>query len=613
MIELAGILVLGIFAQWLAWKIKLPAILPLILIGLSIGPFSSLFTPDGSKLLDGDVILNSELLFPFVSISVAVILFEGGLTLKLKEIRTLAATVRNILTIGVFITLLGGVLGAYFILDLNFRIAFLFGALIIVSGPTVITPILRNVKPNQNINTVLKWEGILIDPLGALIAVLAYEFVKSSRPQEEYTLVALKGFFLTIATGVFIGIITAFLLYYMLGKNRMPAYLRNVVTLAIVIMGFAFSEFLMRESGLMASTIMGIILANLRIREIKHILSFKEDINLILISVLFIILSSRINIEQITQLGLQSVLLFAFIIFLVRPLSVFLSTLNANLNLREKIFISWIGPKGIVAAAVASLFSLELMNAESGVSPNESADASMLLPLVFMMIIGTVIIQGGSAKFVAKWLKVDRQDPSGIIFVGANEPARFLAKYLLDRGISVLLIDTSHSNIVDARNQNLPVYEGSILKDNILEEMDFTFAGRLVALTSSSEINMLACKLFQVELGEDNVFRLISKRESEVKDLEKPKNLIFDGTIDFYNLLQTVRKNPKIKEKQFTSESEFEEFIEKNKKKIIPLFINNNQNEFKIFSGYNSEYSKGETLIYIEERVVHREMELMAG
>ena len=612
MIELAGILVLGIFAQWLAWKIKLPAILPLILIGLAIGPGSTFFTPDGSKLLDVDAIFNNDFLFPFVSLSVAVILFEGGLTLKLKEIRTVAGTVRNMLSIGMIITLMGGFLGAYFIVGLDLRIAFLFGALIVVSGPTVITPILRNVKPNQKINTILKWEGILIDPLGALLAVLAYEFVISSRPQEEYTLVALKDFFLTISTGVFLGIISALLLYYMLRKNRLPDYLLNVVTLAIVIMGFAFSEFLMRESGLLTATVMGIILANLRLSELKHILSFKEDVNIILISVLFIILSSRINVEDINRLGIQSMILFAFVILIVRPLAVFFSTLNSNLNLREKIFISWIGPKGIVAAAVASLFSLELLHAEEGVSIMEGIDANMLLPLVFLVILGTVVIQGGSAKFVAKWLNVKRQDPRGVLFVGANEPARFLAKYLQKKNIPVLLIDTSHANIVDARNQGLPVYEGSILKDNIMDEMDVTYIGKLIALTSSSEINMLACKLFHEEFGEENVYRLVSKRESELNEIEKPEGLLFNGSIDFYNLLQLVRKETEIKEQQFATKADYDEFIDNNRKKIIPLFILGEKNVI-ILSGYDVDFSKGDTLVYLEDNIKNNEFSPLAG
>ena len=183
MLSLSGIFVLGIFAQWLAWKIKLPAILPLILTGLLLGPISTLFTPDGEKLVSGDDIFHGELLFSFVSISVGVILFEGGLTLNIKEIRKVAGSVRNILTIGVLITWIGGTLAAHYLFGLGFKISFLFGALIIVSGPTVITPILRNVRPTEKINAILKWEAILIDPLGALIAVLAYEFVITSKTQ----------------------------------------------------------------------------------------------------------------------------------------------------------------------------------------------------------------------------------------------------------------------------------------------------------------------------------------------------------------------------------------------------------------------------------------------
>jgi NhaP-type Na+/H+ or K+/H+ antiporter len=249
------------------------------------------------------------------------------------------------------------------------------------------------------------------------------------------------------------------------------------------------------------------------------------------------------------------------------------------------------------------------MNGEAGVSASESADASMLLPLVFLMIIGTVIVQGGSAKFVAKWLKVERQTPEGVLFVGANEAARYLASYLQKNDVPVILVDTSHSNVADARNMRLTAYEGSILKENVTDEMDFSSTGRLVALTSSSEINMLACKIFQEEFGEENTYRLISRRENELKDLEKPKNLMFDGSIDYYNLLQTIRKKPKIKELEYGSEAEFEEFMIKNKKRIIPLFMKTANNYYKIYSGFNSDYSKGEKLIYIDDRTENQESE----
>ena len=600
MLELAAILVLGIFSQWLAWKIKVPAILPLILLGLIIGPLSTLITPSGQKLVDGDSIFQEELLFSFVAISVSVILFEGGLTLQLKEIKKQATVIRNILTVGVLVTLVGGTLASYYLMDLSWRFAFLFGTLVVVSGPTVVTPILRHVKPNQTTNTILKWEGILIDPLGALIAVLAFGFIQTSKSEQEYSLIALRDFFLTVATGLFLGVVAALLLYYLLKKNRLPHYLKNVMTLAIVILTFAISELIMKEAGLLAVTAMGIILANLKIEELKQIINFKEDISLIITSVLFLLLSSRIDLEELSQLGLNSIILFFVVILLVRPLGVFLSTINSNINFREKLFISWIGPKGIVAAAVASLFSLELSMDEELLGPAETADARLLLPLVFMFILGTVVVQGSSAKVVARWLGVLRKESPGVLFIGANEAARFIAKYLYDRGVPVLMADTAHTNLVEAQAMGLPSYGGNILKENLWEEIDLTEVGQLYAMTSNTEINILACKKFENEFGEEKNLRLISRREVEVKDVDKPKNLLFNGTVDFINLIQLVRESPKIEETPINSLADYEEFMESKKNKIIPMFVRTDEGRFKVVSGFPLNFSKGDQLVYIE-------------
>lgn len=601
MLELAAILVLGIFAQWFAWKVKLPAILPLIIIGLALGPVSTFFTANGKKLISGDEIFQGEMLYAFVSISVGVILFEGGLTLKLKEIKKLARTVRNLLTIGVLVTLAGGTFAAHFLLGMNYNFAFLFGSLIIVSGPTVITPILRNVKPNQNINAILKWEGILIDPLGALIAVLAYEFIRSSIPQSEYTLIALKEFVLTIATGAFMGALAALLLYYIIQKNRIPEYLRNVVSLGLVILVFAVSDFFKHESGLLAVTVMGTILANMDIEELKDIISFKEDISIILISILFLLLSTQIEVEQINKLGIESLGLFLVVILLIRPLGVLLSTLNANLNWREKLFISWIGPKGIVAAAVASLFTIQIQSGDVKLSEEEMESATKILPLVFMIIVGTVIFQGSSARWVAKLLNVRRESPRGILFVGANEAARHLGNYLKQINIPVIFAESSYDNIREARRSGLPTYKCNVLKENIWEEVDITATGRLLALTPDSEINMLACKKLSKEFGEDNVYRLVSKRESSMKDIEKPKNLLFDGQTDLFSLINIIRKNPEVSVKTNENEGDkdFSEWMEKNKKKIIPLFIKTPEDTIRVVTNNDYKVNKGETLVYI--------------
>lgn len=605
MLELASIFVLGIFAQWLAWKIKQPAILPLILIGLAIGPVATFFTPDGSKLIDGDSIFTGDLLFSFVSIAVGVILFEGGLTLNLKEIRSLAGTVRNLLIIGALVTFVGGGVSAHYIMDLSWEMSFLFGALIIVSGPTVIIPILRNVKPNSNVNTVLKWEGILIDPLGALVAVLMYEFILASKHGSGYPMEIFQDFFVTISAGIVAGGLGAVFLYYLIKTKAIPDYLQNVFTLALVIFTFAFAELIHAEAGLLAATVMGIVLANIKLDELKKIISFKEDISVILISVLFILLSSRIDLVQVEKLGYPSLILFLVIILLVRPIGVILSTLRSNLSWKEIAFLSWIGPKGIVAAAVASLFSLDLAKDGTYVDPKE---AELLLPLVFLIIVGTVVLQGSSAKFIASLLGVRRSDPTGILIVGANELARKLALKIKEYGVYVIVVDTSSPSIKEAKRSGLRTLESNILSDEIFNQVDFSKVGKLVSMTSNSGLNELACRWFEKEIGESNVFRLASKEETDNTNLPLSKNVIFNSRVDFVTLVQLLRSKKAIEEKTFDSTSQLNEFMEQYGSTIIPLFFVSEQG-FQLITADTPRTNKFETLIYIKKPDFELELE----
>ncbi|MGB0429118.1 MAG: cation:proton antiporter [Bacteroidia bacterium] len=598
MLELAGILVLGIFAQWLAWRIKQPAILPLIVIGLLVGPLSTFVTSNGEKLLNGDDIFTGDLLFSFVSISVGVILFEGGLTLRIKELKSQASTVRNLLFVGMIGTFLMGGLAAHYIMDLSWRMSFLFGALIIVSGPTVVLPILRNVKPNAKINTVLKWEGILIDPFGALIAVLVYEAIQSAHPGQSYTFEMLKEFFITISSGTVAGAASAGILWYLLTKNQLPKYLRNVFTLGLVILTFSFAELIHKEAGLMATTVMGIILANTRLDEIKKILSFKEDVVLILISVLFILLSSRINIDEIAMLGWESILLFVVVILAIRPISVLLGTLKSDLNWREKVFIGWIAPRGIVAAAVASLFSLQLTSA-TNIHNVEREEAFLLLPLTFLIIVGTVVIQGSSAKWLAGVLGVLRKVPNGIVIVGGNELAREVALKLKQHNRYVILADTSPTHIADSRALGLETYEGNILSDQIFEDLDQSRVGKLLALTSNSGINTSSCRWFESEMGEENVFRLVTKLEVENTNLPLPKNVWTNSRNDYITLIQCVREKG-VNVKEVNSNAEYLALVKEfGKFKMLPLFVIKANGKTEIAGGFQLEFSKGDKLLYV--------------
>ncbi|UZR95537.1 cation:proton antiporter [Chondrinema litorale] len=602
MIEIAGLLVLGILAQWLAWRIRVPAILPLILIGLLVGPISTFFTPNNEKFIDGDKIFQGDFLFDVISISVGLILFEGGLTLKLSEVRTLGKTVRNIILVGTVVTLLGGALAANLLMGMTLRFALLFAALIIVTGPTVIGPILRNVKPNFRINTILKWEGILIDPIGALIAILIYEFVVSGKPNKQFTMFALNGFVLTILAGVAVGVFFAFILYNLLTKNWIPKYLRNVIVLAIVILTFSISDMIHAESGLLAVTLLGMILANLKIDDLKELLSFKEDVVLILISFLFVMLSSRIKVSDITTvLNGSSFLLFAIVVFVLRPIAVFLSTINSELNLKEKIFISAICPRGIVSAAVASIFTIRLtslLENESG-HMMEYFHAQLLLPLTFMIIVGTVVLQGILAKPLAAYLGVLRQEPNGVIFLGASEPARFMAKFLKSLKIPVKLADTSKSNIQEARIQGLPVFEGSLASDDAFEEIDLSQYGQLHAMTSNTEINTMSCKILSQEFGAERVFRLASNKEIMNSKTEKPKGLLFNGMADYINITQYLRKNPAIHQFEVNSSEELNVFLKDLGDSIIPMFVQFEKNKILPIARQSISLPESSVLFYI--------------
>lgn len=615
MLEIAGLLVLGILAQWVAWRIRVPAILPLILIGLAVGPLSTYLTTDGSKFIDGNDIFQGDFLFDVISLSVGLILFEGGLTLKLNEVRILGKAVRNLIVIGSIVTLLGGAVAAHLIMGMTWRFAFLFAALIIVTGPTVIGPILRNVKPNFSINTILKWEGILIDPVGALVAILIYEFVVSGQPGEQFTLFALKGFFLTVLSGLVVGVIFAFILYNLLTKEWIPKYLRNVIVLAIVILTFSLSDLLHAESGLLAVTLLGMIIANLKIDNLKEILSFKEDIVLILISLLFVLLSSMIKVSDITTiLNASSLLLFCVVVFVLRPVSVFLSTINSNLSFKEKIFVSAICPRGIVSAAVASIFTIRLTEllGEGNGTMMELFHAQLLLPLTFMIIVGTVVIQGLLAKPLASYLGVLRKEPNGVIFLGASEPARFMALFLKKLGIPVKLADTSKANIQEAMALDLPVFEGSLANDDASDELDLSQFGQLHAMTSNTEINSMSCKILSEEFGSNRVFRLASN--NEIINKKQGKGLLFNGLADYINITQYFRKKPSIHQYEVNSVDELNVFLQELGKSIIPLFVKYGENKILPVSNINITLPESSILYYIikddenENAVLNRNM-----
>lgn len=600
MLELAAIIVFGIFAQWIAWRMRIPAIFPLIILGLLLGPFSTLFLD--KQWIDPENIFAGKTMYYFVSLSVGVILFEGGLTLKFKEVRQIAGVVRNLLFLGSIIMLIGGAFAAHFFLDMDYRVGLLFGSLIIVTGPTVIAPILQSVRPNRNVSTVLKWEGIVIDPIGALVAVLVYEllFVATMGAEGHHdvglTQMALKTFFLTVCVGSFFGLFSGWALNTLLRKNLIPHFLINVLSLAFVIFAFAGADALQPESGLLSVTVMGIFLANVKTPNIDKILDFKESLTVILISVLFIILASNLKYDQLMSLEKEVIYVFLAVVFILRPLTVWLSSLGSNLNWREKMFIAWIGPKGIVAAAVASLFSLYLLSDKIRLPEELRADVELLVPLTFMVILGTVTLNGLLAKPAAKLLRVVGEEKNGLMILGANEGSIAIAKYLEKKGFSSTLMDLSKENVRHAKAEGLNAEERNILAEEN-EDLNLEDAGYLLALTSSNDVNIFACRKLKNDIG-DRVYRLITANEIKFSALSRPNHILFDQQTDYFKLIEMVRKYPTVQEVMIKSQNQFDDIMN-NKIEFIPLMVVRKESILVVTVDFEYQFIEGDCLAYI--------------
>ncbi|MBN1565428.1 MAG: cation:proton antiporter, partial [Anaerolineae bacterium] len=385
LVNLASIVVLGIGAQWIAWRLQLPSILLLLLAGFIAGPVTGFLDPDH---------LLGETLFPVVSISVGIILFEGGLTLQRGEIEGVREVVFRLVSVGAVVTWILSTLGAYVIIGLDFDMALLVGAIFIVSGPTVVIPLLNHVRPSGKVGSILKWEGIWIDPVGATIAVLVFEVILAEQLEGNGTATILTGLLRTVMVGAAIGVPAAIFMIQVFKRYWVPEHLQNPVAIMMIVGAFALSNELQAEAGLLTTTLMGVILANQKQISVKHLSQFKEDIGVLLLSGLFIILSARIELESLSNLSARAVAFLALLIVVVRPLGVYLSTIGSTLSWQERVFMAWIAPRGIVAVAVASLFALELHEAGS-------ANYEMLVPLTFLVVVGTVAIYGLTAQRVA--------------------------------------------------------------------------------------------------------------------------------------------------------------------------------------------------------------------
>ena len=573
--ELAGVIVLGIAAQWLAWRLRIPAILPLIIFGLLVGPISTLITEDGHKFInprfDGETgLFPGDSLFFFVSLSIGIILFEGGLTLKFSELKNTQRSIFRLISLGSLVTFIGAGFAAYFIMGLDPAICFLFAGLIIVTGPTVIAPILQNIPLNRNVATVLKWEGILIDPIGALVAVLVYEFIRSSGGGVDFTLTALTTFVRVVVTGTGFGLLGGFALYHIIKRNSVPHFLLNIFILAFVLFIFVGSDAVAHESGLLSVVVMGLVLANKDTPKIKEIMTFKESISVLLISILFILLAANINISDLKLIteDWRPIALFGFVALILRPMSVFLSTAGGNLDYREKLFISWVGPRGIVAAGIASLFGLELV--DQGVP-----GAEYITPLVFMIVLGTVLLNATTARLVARLLGVIQDASDSVLIVGASNFALSVGEYLKRQGRTVHLVDSNAPNIARAQAKGLHGLVANIYNDDLSDDYELLDVGYLLAFTGSNEVNAYALKQYGDIFGERGAYRLITSDELKQRPEELTAEPLFSYVDDFLDMSEAHRASPVVREQRIRSARQFREIMSvvRGEQYIVPLFL----------------------------------------
>lgn len=566
-LQIALLLSLGVACQWVAWRMRMPAILPLLLTGLLLGPGLNLLNPDA---------LLGDLLFPTISLGVAIILFEGSLTLRLSDIRSVTRAIRNLTSIGVVVTCGVMSIAAHYIVGFDWNLSLLFGALVSVTGPTVITPMLRSICPTARVAKILRWEGILVDPIGAVLAVLLFELMLTGHQSEsllEFGKVVVFGTVWGVAGGAIMG--------QSLKRHLLPDYLKNYAGLAFVLLVFTASNALGQESGLIAVTAMGLVMANMKDLDIEELLSFKEHLTVVLISMLFIILAARVNLDQVASIAAPSLLVLAVALFIARPLAVALSSIGTSLSFREGVLLSWIAPRGIVAAAISALFAIRL--------EGKVDNAALIVPLVFVVIIGTVVVHSLTAGALARWLGLSSRGEQGVVITATNKVALMLGEALRANDIRVLVVDTSRSGLHEARMKDMETFYGHPLSEQADRYMDLTGYNWLWAMSLNAEANAMVCVRFRPEFGPRRIFSLQTAGRDESDERQGlatglRTNTLFGQDVTWARLASLIRRGARPRSTPLTEEYDFKAYNADRKERSVKLFALDDEGRLRVFS-----------------------------
>ena len=487
----------GISAQVLAEYLEIPSIVFLLLFGILLGS-------DGIGLLHPQLLGSG--LEVIVALSTAIILFEGGLNLELRHLDRVSGSLRNLVTLGTLITLIGGGMAAHWLGEFPWPIALLYASLVVVTGPTVISPLLKLVKVDRQVATLLEGEGVLIDPVGAILAVVVLDTILNG---DTDPIRAIIGLSLRLGIGGGIGAAGGWLLSLIFKRAHFISdELKNLVVLAGLWGLFTLAQLIRSESGLMATVVAGVVFAESSVSEERLLRRFKGQLTILCVSVLFILLAADLSIASVFALGWGSLFTVLVLMFVVRPINVGLCTWNSGLNWRQKLFLCWIAPRGIVSASVASLFAILLT--QRGINGGDSIKA-----LVFLTIILTVVCQGLTAGWVANWLQITSTEATGAVIVGCNPLSILIARLFQERGEPVVMIDTDPAAIQQAQAENLRVFSSSALDTGVLEEAGLASIGTFLAMTSNGEVNFVLAQRVAEEFQPPRVLAVFP-RDPEV-------------------------------------------------------------------------------------------------
>jgi len=492
----------GALLKIIAYRLRIPAIITLLIGGIILGP-------EVTNIIDPTA-LGEGLKF-IVSICIGIILFEGGLSLEIQGYRKAPSLIRKLLSLGVLITWLLTAAAAQFLLGYSYGFSLLLGSLIIVTGPTVISPLLQQIQVEKKLKHILNWEAVLIDPIGVFIALLCFEWLTIGGSN----LNQLIGLSLRFITGTSIGFAGALLLYYLFKKRIIPVAHNITFTLSFIFLLYFIANYISYESGLLAVVVAGITFGIKKPHGFSNIKHFKVELSELALAILFIILAANLKITYFLNLGLKEILLIAFVVFLIRPINIFVCAYKSSLNFKEKLFLSWIAPRGIVAASIASLFAIELR--KSGYE-----NAVFLEIFVYSIIVLTVIIQGLTADPISKLLGLKIDEENGWLIIGAHRLSRRIAKIIeSNTGQKCFLIDTNYKLVMNARKQNLyAVHNDALIPEDTSTEI-LSSVKNLLVLTDNEELNVMICENWLIYIKRDRMFRWTEK-EPEKKQAGKP-------------------------------------------------------------------------------------------